>query len=335
MIAKIGQTLDIGQRPEHNAREFAFDVAKWRGMWPEATINIVVERPGDKAAYPAISRMDGDKVVWTVTRYDTALPGVGKMWVTFTNGDQLLGMTPPTMIRVDSGAEMIAGETPASDTPPWVQQVLDAIANFTPGEGGNGAPGKDGEDGATFYPSVSEDGTLSWTNNGRLENPEPVNIRGPVGETGPVGPQGPQGMPGRLEEYELLNDVTMTEEAWFVASADSNGRPYDLKRFLLIMETTGKTIGTNMQVRAGDNIIAQSWLYEKANEGGKLLSAFLAVDIENGTLYVQAANTWLEGTSANTINGISRYVGDVGMTSVGFSAMMPVGMHLRVFGVWR
>ena len=149
------------------------------------------------------------------------------------------------------------------------------------------------------------------------------------------GDKGDKGDPGRLEGYELLNDVTMAEEAWFVASADSNGRPYDLKRFLLLMETTGKTIGTNMQVVSAGDIIAQSWLNEKGNAGGNAMSAFIAVDIEAGTMYVQATSAWLEGVSAGTINGASRYVGDIGMNRLGFSAMMPAGMHLRVFGVWR
>jgi len=38
--------------------------------------------------------------------------------------------------------------------------------------------------GATFTPSVSEDGTLSWTNDQNLENPVPVNIKGGKGDTG-------------------------------------------------------------------------------------------------------------------------------------------------------
>lgn len=38
--------------------------------------------------------------------------------------------------------------------------------------------------GATFTPSVSADGTLSWTNNKGLTNPEPVNIKGPQGADG-------------------------------------------------------------------------------------------------------------------------------------------------------
>lgn len=41
-----------------------------------------------------------------------------------------------------------------------------------------------GEDGATFTPHVDEDGTLSWTNNKNLVNPEPVNIKGPKGDNG-------------------------------------------------------------------------------------------------------------------------------------------------------
>lgn len=51
----------------------------------------------------------------------------------------------------------------------------------------------DGEDGATFTPSVDDSGNLSWTNDKSLPNPEPVNIKGPKGD---AGDQGPQGLPG-------------------------------------------------------------------------------------------------------------------------------------------
>lgn len=71
---------------------------------------------------------------------------------------------------------------------------------------GSGAVFLKGKDGATFTPEVSEEGILSWTNDKSLENPEPVNIKGPVGaqgekgETGPQGPQGPQGIQGEKGE---------------------------------------------------------------------------------------------------------------------------------------
>jgi hypothetical protein len=40
-----------------------------------------------------------------------------------------------------------------------------------------------GKDGATFTPNVDDEGNLSWTNNGELENPEVVNLKGPEGRT--------------------------------------------------------------------------------------------------------------------------------------------------------
>ena len=54
----------------------------------------------------------------------------------------------------------------------------------------------DGQNGATFTPNVSEDGVLSWTNDRELENPAPVNVKGPQGEKGEKGAQGPQGIQG-------------------------------------------------------------------------------------------------------------------------------------------
>lgn len=55
---------------------------------------------------------------------------------------------------------------------------------------------KDGEDGATFTPSVSTAGIISWTNDKGLPDPEPVNIMGPEGPQGAPGAQGPQGDTG-------------------------------------------------------------------------------------------------------------------------------------------
>lgn len=57
----------------------------------------------------------------------------------------------------------------------------------------NGQPiggGSAGNDGTTFVPSVSADGVLSWTNNGGLENPAPVNIKGAKGDKGDKGDTG-------------------------------------------------------------------------------------------------------------------------------------------------
>jgi len=50
-----------------------------------------------------------------------------------------------------------------------------------------GDPGDPGPRGVTFTPHVSSAGVLSWTNDGGLENPEPVVVKGLKGDPGEAG----------------------------------------------------------------------------------------------------------------------------------------------------
>lgn len=68
--------------------------------------------------------------------------------------------------------------------------IVDAINEVMNNAGG------EGENGATFIPSVDASGNLSWTNDKDLPNPDPVNIKGPKGDTGEAGPQGETGATG-------------------------------------------------------------------------------------------------------------------------------------------
>lgn len=65
--------------------------------------------------------------------------------------------------------------------------------------GPRGPQGGQGPQGITFTPNVSEEGVISWTNDGQVNNPDPVNIKGPKGDQGiqgETGPRGEQGTPG-------------------------------------------------------------------------------------------------------------------------------------------
>lgn len=55
--------------------------------------------------------------------------------------------------------------------------------DFSGIKGEKGDSGIPGDNGATFTPSVSADGELSWINDKGLENPEPVNIKGEKGDS--------------------------------------------------------------------------------------------------------------------------------------------------------
>lgn len=72
-----------------------------------------------------------------------------------------------------------------------------AGADGAPGkDGAKGADGAAGKDGVTFTPSMSDDGDLSWTNDGGKANPQTVNLKGPKGDTGARGPAGADGAKG-------------------------------------------------------------------------------------------------------------------------------------------
>lgn len=58
---------------------------------------------------------------------------------------------------------------------------------------GTGASGVDGKNGVTFTPYVDAEGNLSWTNDGGLENPAIVNIKGYEGKDGTDGKDGEDG----------------------------------------------------------------------------------------------------------------------------------------------
>lgn len=70
--------------------------------------------------------------------------------------------------------------------------------------------------GTTFIPDVSSEGIISWTNDGDLPNPDPIDIKGPQGETGEKGDTGLKGDTGTgiesiqiTPEYQLK--ITLTD----------------------------------------------------------------------------------------------------------------------------
>lgn len=73
-----------------------------------------------------------------------------------------------------------------------------------------GPPGPAGEDGATFFPEVSEEGIISWTNDGGYNNPEPVNIKGPAGNDGSDGEDGADGVSPAVSFTTITGGHTMT-----------------------------------------------------------------------------------------------------------------------------
>lgn len=65
------------------------------------------------------------------------------------------------------------------------------------------------KNGATFYPRLDSGGDLSWTNDGGLDNPQTVNIRGPRGEAGKTPVKGTDYCTG--EDKRVLVETVLLE----------------------------------------------------------------------------------------------------------------------------
>ena len=73
-----------------------------------------------------------------------------------------------------------------------------------------------GPAGATFIPTVSSEGVISWSNNGGLSNPTAVNIKGPTGAKGDPGTNGTSatitGATASVDGTSGTPQVTVTSE---------------------------------------------------------------------------------------------------------------------------
>lgn len=73
--------------------------------------------------------------------------------------------------------------------------------------------GPQGKAGYYYIPSVSKEGILTWTNNGNLNNPNPISIKGPQGikgeqgNIGPIGETGPKGEKGDKGDKGNTGDI--------------------------------------------------------------------------------------------------------------------------------
>lgn len=100
--------------------------------------------------------------------------------------------------------------------------------------GATGAAGAKGANGTTFTPSVSSAGVLSWSNNGGLNNPTSVNIKGPKGDTGATGapgatgPKGDKGNTGATGPQGPKGDKGDTGETVRVGTSYDTAQPVKL-----------------------------------------------------------------------------------------------------------
>ena len=105
-----------------------------------------------------------------------------------------------------------------------------------------------GEDGATFIPSVSDDGVISWTNDKDLPNPEPVNIKGVKGDKGDKGDKGERGLQG-IQGVQGLKGETGAQGQ---RGADGTSATHRWSGTTLYITSASGTTSANLKGDKGD-----------------------------------------------------------------------------------
>lgn len=148
----------------------------------------------------------------------------------------------------------LANPDPVSIKGPQGEQGIQGPEGPQGQAGPAGADGAQGPAGTTFTPAVSADGVLSWTNDGELENPDPVNIKGPEGSQGPQGPAGPNAL-STTTATDITGILKGTGSAVAVAVANTD---YALPSHSITATLTSTGWADNAQTLAVAGVTATS-----------------------------------------------------------------------------
>ena len=146
--------------------------------------------------------------------------------------DGAVGITPAIVVHVKTLAagEEATVEQSGSPEVPLITLGIPRGADGTNGQ--NGSDGVNGKNGYTFTPAVSPEGVLSWSNDGNLPNPEPIDIKGPKGDQGEKGENGENGSDGVDGKNGYTFTPAVSPEGVLSWSNDGNlhnPEPVDLK----------------------------------------------------------------------------------------------------------
>lgn len=299
--------LTLGRQTETGVNDIRIDMSEWLKQWPELAISIWPTRPGEKAAYPADTYMDGSSIIWRVNSADTAIAGSGTAQIMgVADGQKKLSKIMTTYIS-NTTTGVTTG--PPAAAKPWADSVAVSAASAQQAaqRAENAAGEIKGLSAAAQTLKAGQAATAEYAD-GVLTLGIP---RGPQGDKGDTGAAGPQGKPGRdgtdatvtagsiraALGYEPADaaavDTKLTEPAeglavgryFRVAALDENGHA-------VLEAVDAKTVGVQDVQVAGASVVADGVAKVPIAAPGKygVTTSGAGIGVSStGALYLQAA----------------------------------------------
>lgn len=240
------------------------------------------------AGYPATAKVtmtaaDGISFVFGLPRGDT---GLGFKLIDYfpTEEELLANVTEP-----EPGNAYGVGTVQPYDV--YVYGGLSGWQNY------GQIQGAIGERGAFFYPVLDENGNLSWWNNGDLENPAPVNIKGQKGDKGDQGIQGIQGEQGERGEKGDKGDPGSDAN---VPDWVGSKKPAYSANEISIADTAGNFEASNVEAALAEEATLRKALTMSKADKSRVVQSTLLASSWVGTAAPYTQKVFLDGITATT-----------------------------------
>ena len=126
VISDSRECLLLGIRGTYETQVFHFNLTWLIEKYGEGTAVVMVKRPGEKTAYPAITTQDGAILDWTIRDIDTEKKGDGECEIFWYVNDALAKtVVYRTHIARDIGTTT---ENPPDPYQTWVEAIVEAGA---------------------------------------------------------------------------------------------------------------------------------------------------------------------------------------------------------------
>lgn len=140
--------LPLGWQGESNARLIDIDMSEWMRDWPNATVDMLVQRPGEEEYSPVEVKLQGGHLLWKPTRADVLIAGMGRAQIILTDANDVELRTRVVETIIGESLKGTEGEAPAHVNG-WLHEVLQAA--------------QDAREAVDKMPRIGENGTwLVW-----------------------------------------------------------------------------------------------------------------------------------------------------------------------------
>lgn len=134
IYGKEGKLLVLGRQGENEVTSIRFPVRKWIDTYGNGSFLLINQRSADEQAYPCVTYLDGDDLVWEIENSDLQYVGYGKAQLSLTVENRIA--------KSEIFDTFVLNSLDPTDTPPepwkawvdeigeWMEQIDEAQSHY-------------------------------------------------------------------------------------------------------------------------------------------------------------------------------------------------------------